>query len=101
MVDQTPKPPAGFQTIHSRAADLVENDPTFAYAISNQLRKRATGRGNDVYRQEMVARVVFGMWNSMIELEHQRGSPKYMQHFLEMLSDSLIVGFDLLMDKYR
>lgn len=92
-----PVPPADFKAIHKRAAELVDKDTMLAYAVGNELRRRLVGHTKQSNRHEMMSRLVYGAWNGFCDLEEKaRNNPKYMQNMLDLVTDTLIIGFDIL-----
>lgn len=101
-VDKAP-PPISFASIHKRAKEIVENDTMLAYAVGVELRKRLVGRPSNNIKHDMLSRLVYGVWNRLIELQDLRdtGDPKAAQEFLDLVTDSLIIGYNILTEKER
>lgn len=95
----TETPPVDFKSIHKRAAEICEQDTILAYAVAKELRKRLVMRPSEEIKQEMMMRLCYTFYNNLIEIQAHADDPKYAQHFLNMVADTLIVGFDILNDK--
>lgn len=99
MEKAPPAPASDFHSIHKRAAEIVENDTMLAYAIGNELRRRLVGYSKDSARHELFSRMAFGAWNAFAALDQDRHNPHYVRDVIALLSDTIIIGFDILTDR--
>lgn len=93
--------PPNFPSIHKRATDLVKNDAVLAWAVSAALRKSLIGHSAEVSRYELLSRVAYDAWNRFIELDTVKHDPLYSQRVLDLVTDTLIVTYDILTDTKR
>lgn len=93
--------PPDFPSIHKRAKEIVEQDTVLAYAIGTELRKRLVGRSSEINRQELLSRLAYSSWNQFIELDAKKLDPRYTQYVLDLVTDTLIVGYDILTERIR
>lgn len=96
-------PPAGrppdFESAHKRAAEIVEKDTMLAYAVATELRKKLRGYTKATARHELMSRLVYGTWNTLSDIEIRKNDPRHMHHVLELITDTLIIGFDILTEQ--
>lgn len=96
MVQQ---PPLDFKSLHKRAAELCEEETIFAYAVAKELRKRVVGRKSESLKQDLMQRLIYTAYNSLIELEPHKDNPKYLAMILDLAADTIIMGHDILTER--
>lgn len=93
--------PPNFKAIHKRAAELVKNDPVFAYAVAKEIRKSVVGKNSENIKLQMLSRIMADGWNTLSDLtQHHQNSPQYSEAVVAIAADHLIVIFDILTDKF-
>lgn len=90
----------GFRSTHKRAAELVEKDPTFAYAVSTALRKRIVGRDVNDAKYELLIHLAYSAWNKLGDLQADPDNPKYTVRLLNLGVETLMLGYDILTERY-
>lgn len=96
----TDKPPIDFKAVHKRAAEMVETDTVLAYAIAKELRKRVVGRDSEQVKFELLSQLAYATWNDLIDIQQRGGDrPESIKTMLEIFSEALIFGYDILTDK--
>lgn len=92
-------PDVDFKSIHKQAAELCEHETMLAYAVAKELRKRLVGRTSEHVKHELMSRLVYTAYNSLVELEPHKGNPKYLAMILDLAADTIIMGHDILTER--
>lgn len=96
----TDKPPPDFKAIHKRAAEVVEQDTIFAYAVAKELRKRVVGHDSEQVKHELLSQLAFTTWNQLVDIQQRGGErPEGIKTMLEVFTEALIFGYEILTEK--
>lgn len=93
--------PPDFKAIHKRAAEIVDTNPILAYAISAALRKRLVGRDVETTKHDLLTNLAYSAWNKLTDIQAQPNDPKYTVRMLNLVTDTLLIGYDILTESYK
>lgn len=88
-----------YKSLHARAADLVKTNTVFAYAVAKELRKRLVGHESGIVKQELMERLAYSTYNSLIDIQSKSNDKNYNTRILCLISETAILAHDILTER--